>query len=135
MGCHKWHGNGGGGYGGDALSLRRSELTREQMIEVVRCGRPGTGMPYHDRDAYDGGGCYGLTRESVGDTIPPAAANFLRMADIEAVVDYVFAHIKSKGEPTYADCIEFFGSQSRMCHIYETQAAPAAEGPASKTKP
>ena len=26
MGCHKWHGNGGGGYGGDALSLRKTEL-------------------------------------------------------------------------------------------------------------
>ena len=25
VGCHKWHGNGGGGYGGDALSLRKTE--------------------------------------------------------------------------------------------------------------
>ena len=41
MGCHKWHGNGGGGYGGDALSLRKTELTREQIIETVGCGRPG----------------------------------------------------------------------------------------------
>ena len=24
VGCHKWHGNGGGGYGGDALSLRKT---------------------------------------------------------------------------------------------------------------
>ena len=31
MGCHKWHGNGGGGYGGDALSLRKTELTKEQI--------------------------------------------------------------------------------------------------------
>ena len=42
FGCHKWHGNGGGGYGGDALSLRKTELTREQIIETVTCGRPGT---------------------------------------------------------------------------------------------
>ena len=26
IGCHKWHGEGGGGYGGAALSLRRTEL-------------------------------------------------------------------------------------------------------------
>ena len=45
VGCHKWHGNGGGGYGGDALSLRKTELTREQIIETVSCGRPGTAMP------------------------------------------------------------------------------------------
>ena len=40
VGCHKWHGNGGGGYGGDALSLRKTELTRDQIIETVGCGRP-----------------------------------------------------------------------------------------------
>ena len=53
VGCHKWHGNGGGGYGGDALSLRRTELTRDQIIETVACGRPGTGMPFFSRGAYD----------------------------------------------------------------------------------
>jgi len=37
FGCHKWHGNGGGGYGGDALSLRKTELTREQIIETASC--------------------------------------------------------------------------------------------------
>jgi mono/diheme cytochrome c family protein len=35
FGCHKWHGNGGGGYGGDALSLRKTQLAREQIIETV----------------------------------------------------------------------------------------------------
>jgi len=35
FGCHKWHGNGGGGYGGDALSLRKTELTREQIINQL----------------------------------------------------------------------------------------------------
>ncbi len=123
MGCHKWHGNGGGGYGGDALSLRRTRLNRDQMIMVVRCGRPGTGMPYHDRDAYDGAGCYGLTRETVGSHIPPAAANFLREADIEVVIDYVIANIKGKGEPDYADCATFFGTESRMCNLYKTPTA------------
>ena len=34
FGCHKWHGNGGGGYGGDALSLRKTELTREQISQA-----------------------------------------------------------------------------------------------------
>jgi len=128
IGCHKWHGNGGGGYGGDALSLRRTRLNRDQMIMVVRCGRPGTGMPYHDRDAYDGAGCYGLTRETVGSHIPPTAASFLRPADIEAVIDYVLANIKSKGEPDYADCTAFFGTQSRMCHLYQTPASDQPPG-------
>ena len=79
-GCHKWHGNGGGGYGGAALSLRETQLTREQIIETVTCGRPGTGMPYLKRDAYQGDdkSCYGMTRADLGKDVPPGADKFLR---------------------------------------------------------
>src|SRR5689334_25029811 len=73
MGCHKWHGNGGGGYGGDALSLRKTQLTREQIIETVRCGRPGTGMPFFERGAYDTSKCYDMNRQQAGDQMPQEA--------------------------------------------------------------
>src|ERR1700754_2930687 len=43
--CHKWDGGGDQGYGGNALSLRQTQLTAEQLAEVVKCGRPATGMP------------------------------------------------------------------------------------------
>ena len=132
VGCHKWHGNGGGGYGGDALSLRKTTLTREQIIETVACGRPGTGMPFHLRGAYDTEPCYGLTRAQISDTMPPEAALFLRPNEIEAVADYVIAHVKGKGEPTYDDCIAFFGDSSRVCGIYKTgQQPPAPNNPAT----
>jgi Cytochrome c len=126
VGCHKWHGNGGGGYGGDALSLRKTELTREQIIETVNCGRPGTGMPFHLRGAYESQPCYGLTRAQISDSMPPEAAGFLRPGEVEAVVDYVIAHVKGKGEPTYDECIAFFGSASRVCGIYKTPPQSAA---------
>ena len=35
MGCHKWHGDGGPGYGGAALSLRETGLDREQLITII----------------------------------------------------------------------------------------------------
>jgi mono/diheme cytochrome c family protein len=121
MGCHKWHGNGGGGYGGDALSLRKTQLTREQIIETVSCGRPATGMPFFVRGAYDEVKCHGMTREEAGAQMPPEAATFLRPKDIEAVADYVLAHVKGAGEPTYAECVTFFSSTSRVCDIYKKQ--------------
>jgi mono/diheme cytochrome c family protein len=127
MGCHKWHGNGGGGYGGDALSLRGTQLTREQIIETVGCGRPGTGMPYFLREAYDAIECYGNHRADVARHMPPEANIFLRPADIEAVADYVIAHIKGKGEPSYAECISFFSAGSKVCNIYQTGTANAIE--------
>jgi mono/diheme cytochrome c family protein len=134
MGCHKWHGNGGGGYGGDALSLRKTQLTREQIIETVGCGRPGTGMPFHIRGAYDAEPCYGLTRAELAGTMPPEAAAFLRPPEIEAVADYLIAHVKGKGEPNYDDCIAFFGEGSRVCGIYETPQQAGGSAPSKAPK-
>lgn len=129
MGCHKWHGNGGGGYGGDALSLRKTQLTREQIIETVRCGRPGTGMPFFERGAYDTSKCYDMNRQQAGDQMPQEANVFLRPKDIEDVADYVIAHIKGKGEPTFAECTSFFSETSRVCDIYKK--SEQGHGPAS----
>src|SRR6201988_625923 len=58
FGCHKWHGDGGGGYGGAALSLRATELTRDQIMETVACGRAGAARPYFARGAYDSSKCF-----------------------------------------------------------------------------
>jgi mono/diheme cytochrome c family protein len=135
LGCHKWHGNGGGGYGGDALSLRKTDLTREQITETVACGRPGTGMPFFTRGAYDTIKCYGMNRHDADGQMPPEANAFLRSNDIEAVADYVMAHIKGKGEPNYAECVSFFGDTSRVCDIYKTQAEPTANSAAGAGKP
>lgn len=128
VGCHRWHGGGGGGYGGAAMSLRATRLTREQIVEVVRCGRPNSGMPHFERDAYAANGCYGVTREELGPAAPPAAARFLRPREVEVVVDYVLAEIKGKGEPDYADCAAFFGDGSRMCQSYRTERPGGSGG-------
>lgn len=127
VGCHKWHGGGGGGYGGDALSLRATQLDRGQIVETVTCGRPGTGMPYFQRGAYDGEAhpCYGMGRQELDHDIPVEATTFLRPNEVGAVVDYVMAEVKGRGEPTYAECIAFFGDGSRVCNVYKP---PAAEG-------
>ncbi len=126
FGCHKWHGNGGGGYGGDALSLRKTELTRDQIIETVNCGRPGTGMPYFVRGAYDTVKCYDMDRQTVGSQIPPEGSTFLRPNDVQAVADYVLTNIKGKSEPTFDECVKFFGDMSRVCDVYKGQQQPAA---------
>jgi mono/diheme cytochrome c family protein len=136
VGCHKWHGGGGGGYGGAALSLRDTQLDRDQIIEVVHCGRPGTGMPYHDRDAYKEYRCYGgLTVEDLGKDMPLEAATFLRPNEIEVVVDWVLANLKGKGPPSYADCTNFFGAGARACDIYKSEGVattPRETTPAGK---
>lgn len=115
IGCHKWHGGGGGGYGGAALSLRETSLDAAQIAEVVRCGRPGTGMPFHDEAAYGSLECYGMTKADAGKDMPPRARKFLSESEVEAVAAYVETAIKGKGEPTLDDCVAFWGADSREC--------------------
>jgi mono/diheme cytochrome c family protein len=117
--CHKWHGKGGGSYGGAALSLRATFLDRERIIEVVRCGRPGTAMPYYDRKAYGATDCYDLERRELGADLPPRGRPMLRDADIGLVADYVVARLKGKGKVTKRDCFDFWGEGARACQVYK----------------
>lgn len=119
MGCHKWHGEGGGGYGGAALSLRATSADRDQLIEIISCGRPGTRMPFHLRDAWSKSApCYGMTKDSLGGPLPPRAAKFLRDYQIEAVADYVAHTLQGHGAPTRAECEAFWGAGARECAAY-----------------
>jgi hypothetical protein len=127
VGCHKWHGDGGGGYGGAALSLRKTQLDKDEIMYTVMCGRPGTGMPYFRRDVYADDAsaphpCDGLTRHDLGDVGVAEATIFLRPPEIEAVVTYVLTAIKGKGEPNLQECVAFFGETSRVCDTYKTVA-------------
>jgi len=112
--CHKWDASGDTGYGGIALSLRKTALTREQLTDVVKCGRPLTGMPYHDRLSYTDKRCYGATREELGKDAPPMG-EFLSAREIDAVVKYLFAKVIGHGPSTYEDCVDFWGSSTRQC--------------------
>src|SRR5207237_901662 len=100
----------------------------------VNCGRPGTGMPYHLRDAYDGKECYGLSREQLGKIVPQAAATFMRPSEIALVTDYVLVKVKSRGEPSYAECLEFFGEGSRVCNTLKTEHATESGGGMTESK-
>jgi len=116
--CHRWDGNGDQGYGGIALSLRKTQLTHDQLIETIRCGRPGTGMPYHDQFAYTDKRCYGVDRAELGDQMPPQAVNFLAPREIQAVVAFVEAHIKGRGPAALEDCLYFWGNETKECDSY-----------------
>jgi mono/diheme cytochrome c family protein len=122
--CHKWDASGDQGYGGNALSLRATKLTPEQMTEVVKCGRPATGMPYHDRFAYTDKRCFGLTRDDLGNDMPPAATESLQPREIDAVVTYLFAKVVGRGESTYAECVEFWGSDTSECEPMKDTKKP-----------
>src|SRR5215831_16398177 len=74
--CQFCHGVDGDGRGdprspGRAPDLHKTRLEREQLIEVIACGRPGSEMPHFDKYAYEDRNCYGLTVAQLGDKVPP----------------------------------------------------------------
>ena len=110
--CHGWPGDGRTGrllQAPEAPSLRTSELDTETLIEVVKCGLPGTAMPYHGRTAYRDDDCFGGMTLSDFDqgNAPPRGKTFSEK-DVLNVVAYLEAHVIGRGEPTIEECFEFF---------------------------
>jgi hypothetical protein len=48
----------------------RRTFNREQLVEVIACGRPGTEMPHFDKYAYEDTNCYGLGGKDLGADAP-----------------------------------------------------------------
>jgi len=100
--CKFCHGENGDGRGdprspGAASNLHTTKLTREQLIEVIACGRPATEMPHFDKYAYEEKNCYGLSADELGQKIPPDPhSTSLNRREIEAVVDYIVATFVGK---------------------------------------
>jgi mono/diheme cytochrome c family protein len=100
--CQFCHGINGDGRGdprspGRATDLRATKLDREQLIEVIRCGRPGSQMPHFDKYAYEAKECYGLSLAELGEQIPPDPhSTSLTKREIEVLADYILATYKGK---------------------------------------
>jgi cytochrome c553 len=100
--CQFCHGIDGDGRGdprspGRAANLHETQLNRDQLIEVIACGRPGTEMPHFDKYAYEDTDCYGLKGKDLGADAPhyPHSTPLTRR-EIEAVADYVIATFVGK---------------------------------------
>jgi mono/diheme cytochrome c family protein len=100
--CQFCHGINGDGRGdprspGQASNLHKTILNREQLIEVIACGRPATEMPHFDKYAYEDKSCYGHTAAEFGSDTPhdPHSTSLTRR-EIEAVADYVLAKFVGK---------------------------------------
>ena len=101
----------------DGANLRETGLDREQIVTLIKCGRPGTGMPPYDRLAYSDGRCYGLKQADIAkqnlmlaDAPAPLAAR-----EVDLVADFLMAKVVGKGKMTRAACVEYWGSEVEAC--------------------
>jgi hypothetical protein len=123
--CHGWAADGAGEpqSNGGAANLRTSFLNRDQLIEVIMCGRPGTPMPHFDEHAYTDDRCYGMTAAQLGAQVPalPPGAT-LRRREVEVIADYLLARIVGHGPVTREECEEVFGDRARSCGQYPARS-------------
>lgn len=123
--CHGWAGDGvPENNQSEGPSLRISLLSPEQMVEVIRCGRPGTPMPSFRNNAYtDIIPCYGLTEPIEGAMAVDLGGRMLGDRTIDGLVAFIFRDFVDQGPVTREYCWEIIGEDSTRCDAYP----PAAE--------
>jgi hypothetical protein len=117
--CHGWAGDGRklDAQMPDGSDLRGSVLDRDTLILLIKCGRPGSGMPAFDKFAYSDGRCYGLKQadlraKNLQMSDPPAT---LLAREIETLADFMLAKIVGKGPMDHAKCVDYWGSDVEAC--------------------
>ncbi len=117
-GCHGWQANGEReGPSPQGPSLRTTILAEADIHMTVKCGRPGTDMPYFWREAYRRGNtdCYGVTAADLGDQVPIKASKRFTDDDIADVAYYLANYIKGRGEMTLEECEMYWGANNARC--------------------
>jgi mono/diheme cytochrome c family protein len=89
-------------------NLRSTRLDNAAITEVIRCGRPSTGMPRFDEGAYTQRGCYGQPTGAVPDALYPTP-RMLSSQEIELVVTYLRARVIGKRTVTPEECAYYYG--------------------------
>src|SRR5258708_8320460 len=113
--CHGWAGDGRkmDAQMPDGANLRETTLDRQNLIMIIKCGRPGTGMPAFDRFAYSDGRCYGLKQADLrasGKRMPDPPAT-LQVREVEAIADFLAVKVVNQGPMDHTKCIQFWGSE------------------------
>ncbi len=111
--CHFWHADGGNSHGGAAASLRSTNLSHKELLSVIKCGRPGTNMPYFYRYSKKDLDCKYLDNL---DKVVLRGARLLNENEIKSLTKFIYDEIKSK-PITKKYCLEFFTTKD-ACNKY-----------------
>lgn len=115
--CHGWLGDGDNAdpRSPRGANLRETTLAAEDIVNVILCGIPGTGMPHFDHKAYTDDRCYGMTAAELGDATPNASAMALTKRHATGLANFILEEFAGKGEPTKEECVALLGPDSQQC--------------------
>jgi mono/diheme cytochrome c family protein len=100
-------------------NLRATRLDAAALKMTISCGRPGTGMPSFDEDAYKVVPYYGRPLGEPPNDLYPAPGK-LKPEQIDDVVAYLEARIIGRGPITRTECVTYYeGYNSEICSDYQ----------------
>ena len=118
--CHGWPADGESGrnpmvhVGG--ANLRQTKLDAQGLYDVIRCGIPGSQMPYHDQGSYKDGRCNGLLMSDIPAAQQPVLGKTFSETQMVDLVAYLEKYVVGKGKPTYDECALYFdASADKAC--------------------
>jgi mono/diheme cytochrome c family protein len=99
-------------------NLRTTKLDASVLKATIRCGRPGTGMPSFDEEAYTKRECYGRPLGERPGNLQPTARTLLP-DEIGLVIAYLQARIIGRGRITRQECLAYFDDSTDACEDYK----------------
>jgi mono/diheme cytochrome c family protein len=99
-------------------NLRTTRLDGTLLKTTIRCGRPGTGMPSFDEEAYTKRECYGRPLGDRPGNLQPTPRT-LSLEEIDLVITYLQARIIGRGRITRQECLAYFDDQADACEDYK----------------
>lgn len=114
--CHGWAGDGDPELeqAPAGANLRETGLDAATLVDVIRCGLPGTAMPYFgaSRAWSTNFPCYGMTAAQAGESIPTKGDTGLNDRQLQSLAAYI---LTLEGPPTKEECQALFGPESARC--------------------
>jgi hypothetical protein len=122
--CHGWPGDGQTGLNPmvhvAGSNLRETQLDEQGLYDVIRCGIPGTKMPYHDSVSYKDDRCFGQLMSNFDAMQRPIKGKTFRDNQLVDLIAYLEKYVIGRGRPTYEECVLYFDtSADKSCAYLE----------------
>jgi hypothetical protein len=118
--CHGWPGDGQSGTNPmvhvSGANLRETQLDAQGLYDIIRCGIPGTQMPYHDQASYKDDRCNGMLMSDFATDQRPTKGKTFSEGQTVDLIAYLEKYVVGHGKPTYEECALYFDtSPDKSC--------------------
>jgi mono/diheme cytochrome c family protein len=114
--CHGWPGDGQSGLNPmvhvAGANLRQTQLDAQGLYDIIRCGIPGTQMPYHDQASYKDDRCNGMLMSDFAADQQPIIGKTFRENQMVDLIAYLEKYVIGHGKPTYEECALYFDTSA-----------------------